>query len=92
VGGKVVGRRELTFEQVKQVGEFAWHPDGYIYNGRLLRIVCLAATGGNVKTAQVRPSAMQGTEPLIRQGWRHLDDCTCGICDEQIPRQSNGGR
>jgi hypothetical protein len=76
----------LTFEQVKKARVFAWHGLHYLFaNDTLLRVLMPVGLDAQASPPDsgpmtVRPSCLRGTEHLLDDGWRHLDDCSCRFC------------
>jgi hypothetical protein len=76
----------LGFEQVTTARVFAWHERHCVFTGdALLRVVArdrpdVDATRHDPSAMLVRPSSLRGTEHLLDDGWRHLDDCSCAYC------------
>ena len=68
---------DLTLDQVREAGRFAWHgstidPDGH-FDGDLW------ADGVYVRT--VYREVYRGIgEPTFKTGWHHLPGCDCELC------------
>jgi CheY-like chemotaxis protein len=74
---------DLTLEQVKQAGLFAWNENRYLYaEGRLLR-VRPHADG----TVEVSDSEDRSGNLFIRRGWHHVPGCRCSFCLIPAPRR-----
>jgi len=70
------GNVELTLDQVKEAGVFAWNDDRYLYlDGRLLRM--LPHSDG---TVEVSESDERARNAFAQRGWHHLARCHCRFC------------
>jgi hypothetical protein len=88
----------LTLDQVRKAGRLAWHSaHHYLFSeGRLLRVVIFSPLRSDPTahiTMNLRPSSLHGDERHIQNGWRHLEECDCGFCQDArttSPGKSNG--
>jgi hypothetical protein len=73
----------LTFDQVIESGQFAWHPAGYLFiNGEIYRAIHMEppSAEGYARALRVRRSSLRAAEHKISEGWHHAEGCDCRFC------------
>jgi hypothetical protein len=74
---------DLTIEQVRGAGRFAWHAHGFVFAyGRVIFMWAKKNHVNNVPRFKAAEGAENQDSGLFTKGWHHEDGCDCPYCRE----------
>jgi hypothetical protein len=73
----------FTLDEIRATDRAAWKEDYLFVEGRILRIVALPTPDG-ANHVHVRPSCLDESSPLVRDGWMLMPDwLDAGTADDR---------